>query len=280
MQTLWLVGGSAALAAVFAVSLPILRARRRRRLMRTPLPAAWEEILRGNVGLYSLLPDDLRRELHGRVQVFLDEKHFEGCGGLEMTDEIRLAIAAQACFLLLNRPTARCYPRLRSILVYPHAYVAPERYPIGWGVYIEELSERLGESWSGGTVVFAWDSVAGGVRNIRDGQNVVLHEFAHQLDQEDGSADGAPILAHRSGYATWAGVLQREYDALRASARRGRRSVLDDYGATDPAEFFAVATEAFFEKPAQLLRKHPALYDELRSYYRLDPAVWIKSRNR
>ena len=181
-----------------------------------------------------------------------------------MTDEIKVTIAAQASMLLLNRrPTY--FPKLRTILVYPHTYVAKQN---------GRDSVRLGESWQNGPVVLTWDSVKGGARNVRDGKNVVLHEFSHQLDQEDGSADGAPILESRSCYATWARVLSAEYDRLRAKKKKFRRSVLNKYGATNPAEFFAVATEAFFEKAKQMKKKNPELYEELKTYYKLDPLEW------
>jgi hypothetical protein len=221
-----------------------------------------------NVPLYGRLPEELKEQLHGLVHVFLAEKHFEGCGGQEITDEIRVTIAAQACMLLLNRK-ARYFAKLKTILVYPHTYVAKSVSSDGH-IVVDEDSVRLGESWQNGPVVLAWDSVTGGTSNAYDARNVVLHEFAHQLDQEDGAADGAPILGGRSRYVAWARVLGAEYDAM----QKRRRSVMDRYGATNPAEFFAVATEAFFEKSKQMRKRHPELYNALREYYRLDPASW------
>jgi Mlc titration factor MtfA (ptsG expression regulator) len=220
--------------------------------------------------LKSLSAEDLR-ELEGNIQVFLSEKAFEGCGGLAMSDEIRVTIAAQACLLLLHRETD-FYPTLQSILVYPSAYTAPETTSPAPGVVREGVSVRLGESWLRGGVVLSWDDVLRGAADIHDGQNVVLHEFAHQLDQEEGAGDGAPILPRRSMYAAWARTFGEEYLRLRKDSQCGRKSVLDKYGATNPAEFFAVATECFFEKGAALKSKHPALYDELKLFYRQDPA--------
>lgn len=245
---------------------------RRRELMAAPFPDEWQEICRRTVGLYNRLPNDLQKQLHGLVNVFLDEKRFYGCKGLEITDEIRVTIAAQACMLLLNRPTG-FFRRLKTIYVYPQTYVAKETIRDGI-IEIEGHSVRLGESWQRGPVVLAWDSVRGGARNIEDGANVVLHEFAHQLDQEDGEADGAPVLDGRSGYAAWSRVLGGEYKELCDKAKRGRYSDINAYGATHPAEFFAVTTEAFFEKPKQMQRKHPELYEQLKNYYKLDPAAW------
>jgi len=249
------------------------RNKRRRHLLAAPLPEEYERIIKKNVPLYNHLPDALRRQLHGFVNVFLADKQFEGCGGLEITDQIRVTIAAQACILLLNRKT-RYFSRLHTILVYPRTYVARTVSSAG-PMTIEGRSVRLGESWRSGTVVLAWDGVIGGTSNITDACNVVLHEFAHQLDQEDGAADGAPILEQRSRYAAWAAVLSKEYEALRRKKARHQRSVLSKYGATSPAEFFAVATEAFFEKPRQMEKRHPELYDELKEYYKLDPERWL-----
>jgi len=250
----------------------VRRGARRRRLLATHLSTDWERIVQKNVPLYSRLPEELKKQLGGLVHVFLSEKRFEGCGGLEITDEIRVTIAAQACMLLLNRQTP-CFRKLRTILVYPHTYSAPTVSSDGT-VTTEGHSTRLGESWQNGPVVLAWDSIIGGTSNRADAHNVVLHEFAHQLDQEDGAADGAPILSHRSRYVAWARVLGAEYEALQSSKAKHRRSVMDKYGATNPAEFFAVATETFFEKAGQMKENHPELYNELKDYYKLDPVEW------
>ncbi len=247
---------------------------RRERLRSQPFPPAWLDIIKQNVPIYDRLSEADQRELHGHIQVFLAEKFFEGCGGLELTAEIKVTIAAQACLLLLHRVT-NYYPRLITILVYPHAYVARSIEPIGGGVVQEGETARLGEAWKDGVVVLSWDDVRRGTSDLHDGHNVVLHEFAHQLDQQDGSADGAPILEHRSQYVTWARVLRDEYEQLRRDAEQGRSGVLDKYGATNPAEFFAVATECFFEKPIQLRWKHTQLYAELKKYYRQDPASFV-----
>jgi Mlc titration factor MtfA (ptsG expression regulator) len=190
-----------------------------------------------------------------------------------MTEEIRVMVAAQACLLLAGRDSKKVYPRLKSVLVYPHTYVAG-----GKGIFggkLRERSARLGESWQTGTVILSWHSVQGGARNIQDGHNVTLHEFAHQLDQEDGAADGAPLLANRMATRTWAGCFQKEYRDFLKQLEKGRRTVIDDYGATNGAEFFSTATEAFFEKSKQLADKRPELYAELHSYYQLDPKEWI-----
>ncbi|MGE0710187.1 MAG: zinc-dependent peptidase [Planctomycetota bacterium] len=246
------------------------RRRRRARLRAQPFPERWVEVLRRRVPVYERLPPADQRELQGHIQVFLAEKRFEGCAGLEVTEEMQVTIAAQACVLLLHRET-EYFPKVDSILVYPHAYQATSAETLPDGSVVERTDVRLGESYGGGTVVLSWDDVVDGAACVRDGRNLVLHEFAHQLDQEDGSADGAPVLDQRSRYVAWARVLGEEYAALQAAEAAGRRTVIDKYGATNPAEFFAVITEAFFEKPGPLKRKHPELYEELRSYYRQDP---------
>jgi hypothetical protein len=244
--------------------------RRREKIRERPFPAEWRAILERGFPLYGRLTPENRAELEGHVQVFLEEKSFEGAGGLEMTDEIRVTVAAQACVLLLHRDTDY-YPRMKSVVVYPRAYLAAHRSEEG-GIVTEGHQARLGESWSSGAVVLSWGDVRAGARDLRDGHNVVFHEFAHQLDLEDGGVDGVPELEGGSAYRAWARVFSAEYLELRADARKGRRSVLDDYGATEPAEFFAVATEAFFEKPRSLRSKHPELYAELAAFFQQDPA--------
>jgi MtfA peptidase len=250
-----------------------LRRLRRERLRRRPFPAEWLAIVERHVPLYRELSEADQRELLQHIQVFLAEKEFEGCAGLVITDEMRVTIAAQACILLLHRET-NYYPGLEVILVYPHAYVARHYERNAIGVVTDELRTRLGESWSDGAVVLAWDSVRAGAGDLRDGHNIVFHEFAHQLDSEDGHANGGPILPRRSMYIAWARILGQEYEKLRGDAMSGRDTVLDTYGATNPAEFFAVVTESFFTVPRQLKGQHPALYEELRLYYGQDPAGW------
>jgi Mlc titration factor MtfA (ptsG expression regulator) len=245
--------------------------RRRAALRAEPLKAEERAVIDKNVPYAATLDDDDRKELEGLVKIFLAEKSFEGCAGLEITPEIRITIAALACILLLHRETD-IYPGVDAILVYPSAYRAPSRIREG-GVVIEGEQERLGESWTRGLVVLAWDHVKSDAAQPADGQNVVLHEFAHQLDSEDGWMDGAPDLGARARYTSWAHVLGAEFGELSAKLHAGRRSDIDSYGATSPAEFFAVVTEMFFEKPRALKRRHPELYAELATFYKQDPAA-------
>ncbi len=244
--------------------------RRRSALREQPLSAEQRALLRKNVPYLQHLSADDHAELEALVQVFLAEKDFEGCGGLELTEEMMLTIAAQACILLLHRETD-VYPDLDVILVYPSAYRAPHLAAEG-GIVLEGEQTRLGESWTRGIVVLAWDHVLSGAAQPADGQNVVLHEFAHQLDGEDGVMDGAPDLGSRARYTSWAQVLGDEYQELSERLHAGRPTEIDAYGATNPAEFFAVVTELFFEKPIAMRKRHPELYAELAGFYKQDPA--------
>ena len=256
----------------------MLKALRRRKLRSAPFPERWLRIIQDRCPFYRRLSDDDRYELQGHVQVFLVEKQFEGCGGFVIEEEHKVCIAAQACLLLLHRETDY-YPDLRTILVYPTTFVVSTTSHVGGGIMHERQESRLGESWRHGAIVLAWDAVSSGMAEPDSGHNVVLHEFAHQLDYEDGSADGVPLLgrgeslsARRRRYAEWLRVMQEEFQRLRARAQRGEPDVLREYGATNPAEFFAVATESFFGKPRELREQHPALYEQMSWYYRQDPA--------
>lgn len=245
----------------------IKRSAQRNKVQKQPFPEAYSEILSKNLPFYPRLTPENKSRLHRKVLVFLDEVNFEGCGGLELTDEIKLTIAGQASMLLLNSEKS-FFNIITSVLVYPSAYMAKSHNADGT---VQEESVRLGESWTTGAVVLAWDNVLYGLKNTDDGQDVVLHEFAHQLDQEDGSGNGAPILSGKSAYASWARILGAEFKTHKAKTAKFKKTTMDRYGATNPAEFFAVATETFFEKPEQLQAKHPELYDELKGYYKVDP---------
>ncbi len=235
----------------------------------------WIAMLEENLPLYQKLPGDLRPLLHQRIARFVASTRFEGCGGLELTEEMIITIAAQASLLVLHRDGTP-YPELRTVYLYPTTFSSVQKRVDPIGIVTEGEVSRLGESWSSGTVVLAWDSVAHGARDILDGQNVTFHEFAHQLDHEDGPTDGAPPLANRAAYQSWARVFSANYQDFLNQLDSDKRTVLDPYGASEPAEFFAVATEAFFEKPRQLEKKRPELYQELKSYYQLDPAKWFR----
>ena len=245
--------------------------RRRNRLASQRFPGEWLAIIERNVPFYKKLPPADKKELQRHILVFIGEKRFEGCGGLETTDEIKVTIAAQACILLLHRET-NYYPGLPSILVYPQAYVAHKTQCLAGGVVAEGQDVRLGESWHRGSVVLSWDDVRRTAADIHDGHNVVFHEFAHQLDCSGAKGDSTPVLRDRSTYIAWARILQRDYEKLRRDVSRNRSTFLNRYGAANPAEFFAVATECFFEQPERLQELHPDLYNELKHFYQQDPA--------
>ena len=251
-----------------------LRQRRRKRLLARPFPAEWADILRQNVAVYCRLSADERARLGQRIQVFVAEKYWEGCNGLEITDEIKVTIAGQACLLVLGLD-GEYFDRLVTVLVYPSEYVATETTHGPGGVVTESTDPRLGETWHRGPVILSWPSVLAGGRVADDGDNVVLHEFAHFLDTQDYGFDGTPPLEDSGQYRTWQEVMTAEYNQLVKRSRKGRPTLLDHYGAKNEAEFFAVATEHFFEQPIDMQTLHPQLYETLRLFYRQDPAAWF-----
>jgi len=267
----WLVLAGLGVAAWFAAE-PWLREFRRRRLRARPLSEAQRTLLR-RLPLYRRLPPRLQAELRGHLQVFLAEKRFVGCAGLAVTDLMRVTIAAQACLLMLGRD-ADYFPFLREVLVYPSAFVVERLQADPNGVHTHLNRTLSGESSSNGQVVLSWDDALEGARDGDDGRNVVIHDFAHQLDQEFGPANGAPLLATRADYARWSDVLAASFESLRRQLAAGLPTLLDPYGAQDPAEFFAVACEVFFERGEAMARVEPALYGELRRYFGVDPAAW------
>ncbi len=248
---------------------------RRRRAGRRGFPAEWLAIIERNVAYYKKLPAADRDELQKHILIFMAEKRFEGCAGLEITDEIKVTIAAQACILLLHRKTDY-YPGLYSVLVYPGRYIARRTEHLGYGIVVERPDVRSGESWHRGSVVLSWDDVLQSAGDIHDGQNVVFHEFAHQLDTSGGKGDSSFVVRDRSSYIAWARVLQKDYEQLREAAVCNEPTLLRKYGATNPAEFFAVSTECFFEQPQKLQKLHPDLYAELKNFYQQDPASPIR----
>lgn len=247
------------------------RRRARKALLSSPLTDRQRAIVASQVPLSRRLPSELHGKLEGKINAFLDQVEFLGCNGLEVTEEMRLSIAAQACMLIANSNT--WYDHLHTILIYPSAFKSRQKQHNGY-VVTERETVRTGESWSRGPVVLSWAHTRQGALNDRDGHNVVFHEFAHQIDDLSGHTDGVPILDRHQSFAAWARAFTTAYDSHVQHVHAGRKTVLDAYGAEGPEEFFAVAVEAFFEKPAALKRSEPAIYEQLALLFRLEPTTW------
>lgn len=249
--------------------------RRRKKLMKAPFPPEWEDFLQRNVAHYCMLDDIERAQLRALIQVFIAEKYWEGCGGLKLTDEIRVTISAHACLLLLGLPH-NYYENVQTILVYPSTVVPPARKP-GFFEVVQEPMETshpiIGQAFHQGPVIIIWDAALHGGRHPESGHNVVYHEFAHKLDMLDGAVDGTPPLRNRAEYRDWIKTCSREYLRLQQDTEHGRKSFLDDYGAANEAEFFAVATEQFFDQPLLMIQNAPELYRVLKEYYRQNPSL-------
>jgi hypothetical protein len=255
-----------------------LKQQKRGRLQVRSFPKEWLGLVHRHVVFFQRLSAGDRAELLGHVQVFLAEKRFEGCAGFTITDEVRVTIAAQACLLLLHR-RADYFPGLLTILVYPLTYTVEEKRQIGEHIWEEGTVSRLGETGRRmGSLVLSWGAVRHGAADPADGKNVVLHEFAHQLDFENGAADGVPGLETREQQLAWSRVMRAEFASLRAADQSGVPTLLNTYGATNPAEFFAVSVEAFFEQPLALRARHPKLYAELQQYFQQNPVEYSAER--
>lgn len=265
------------LAALWLFVYPIWRRQRRERM---PFPAHWEAIVRRRLPFYERMPAALQTALKNQIKHFLANKRFVGCAGQQIDDDVRVSIASQACLLILER-AGDYYTSLHTIMVYPSEFRAAREQHDEAGLISHHSPILAGEAWSDGRIILSWDSVKHGAADFSDGFNVVLHEFAHQLDNQYGHANGAPWLNSREAYQRWSEVFSAEFERLRALASdpaaawmNQSNQVLDFYGASEPAEFFAVATEAFFERPVQLASHHPELFEQLLWYYRVDPRAW------
>ncbi len=243
----------------------------RNRLLSMDLTDRERAIIAEAVPLTTKLPKDLRPAFEGRMNVFLEQVTFHGYEGLELTEEMQLSIAAQACLLVVNSPS--WYENLRTILVYPTAFRSKQHRREGH-VMLEQETVMLGQSWSRGPVVLSWAHSKQGALNDEDGHNVVLHEFAHQLDDLTGRTNGLPILRKGQSFARWEKAMLDAFNKHVALVEKGRKTFIDPYGATGHEEFFAEAVVVFFEKPAKLQLQEPALYEELATLLGLDPATW------
>lgn len=244
----------------------------RRELLSSRLSDGAFEIVCAEVPLFQRLPEELQTSVEGKINLFLDQVEFLGFEGLEVTEEMELSIAAQACILIANKDT--WYRNLRTILVYPSAFKSRQQSREGY-VVKERETVRLGESWARGPVILSWQHSQEGASDDRDGHNVVLHEFAHQLDDLSGRTDGAPTLAKGQNPKDWDAAFDQAFTKLVNDTLHGRDTFLDGYGATNPQEFFAVAVESFFEKPVEMKQREAAVYKEMSKFFELDPAGWF-----
>ena len=265
---LLLLGAASGLAALLLQ--PRWQARRRARIAAQPFPVAWRRILRQRVPAAARLPADLQQRLKQHILVFVAEVPFIGCRGQAITDEVRITIAAQACLLLLGQARPVRYPRLRQVLVYPGAFAVQAAQAAEGGVVHEQRQALAGQSWAHGQVVLGWAEVLAGAADPGDGQNVVVHEFAHQIDQDKGVADGRPWLPGPARRRRWTAVMDAAFDQL----HREPSALIGSYAATSPAEFFAVVSELFFEQPQALAAEVPAVYQELVLLYQVHPLAW------
>lgn len=204
--------------------------------------------------------------LQSKIKLIVAEKDWEGCDGLKVTDEMRVTIAAQAGLMLLGVPNFY-FDNVNTILIFPKAFT--RQIPDGHGE-----SHRAGEAWQGGPIVLSWRDTLQGGRNEDDGRNLVVHEFAHALDGLDGEMGGNVMFDDSETSDRWFSVVEREFNVLCAAKANGVRTLLDHYGATNKAEFFAVSSETFFEQPRRLREDHGELFDLLMKYYKLDPRNW------
>jgi hypothetical protein len=258
---------------------PWFKKSRRRRLLAEAISLEWLGLLKQRVPYYGYLSTEQKTQLCDDLRIFIAEKQWVGCGGQQITDEIRVLIAAQACLLTLNIQPTYHYDRVKSILVYPTAYRHPGKFENHGGI-VSEGTVLSGEAWPRSPIVLSWRDVLEGIANPHDGYNVVFHEFAHHLDGLDGDTDGTPPLESRQQYAAWDAVVSTEYNRLVQAVNAGTPSLLREYGATNRAEFFAVATECFFERGQELKQRQPELYDVLRGFYQFDTASWPQGEPR
>ena len=244
----------------------------RKMLYSQPLSNNWTNLLRKYVPLACKVPEHLQAIYHGHINYFLATKTFVGRGGFSVDEKTRITIAGNACLLVLTR-TRVIFPGFKTIIVYPETYQAPGSSNRD-GLVGQNIEHRAGESWFRGPVVLAWSNVETGSNISNDGHNVVIHEFAHKLDEENQLMNGLPILKDKSHYAAWAQVLGNEYQRFLERVDAGSNSVIDSYGAVSAVEFFAVITESFFEKPQLMKMRLPELYAQLSRYYGIDTASW------
>jgi len=254
--------------------MPLIQSIRRYLIRNREFPEQWKQILDRRVPFYRYLPESLKSELHKHMPIVMEEKHFEGCGGLVMNDEKRVIISAYATLLILGEPTGY-YPDLQAILVYPSDYYAEVLEEDPSGIITEGVEYRSGESWGVGSIVLSWQDIEKDLAHPFSGRNLIFHEFSHQIDDVYGVTAGIDESGDVFTSNEWNDTLAREFRALRVAVQRSHKTLLDPYGATLPAEFFSVATECFFECGYTMREQHPDLYRMFVQFYKLDPAGWL-----
>lgn len=231
------------------------------------VPDRWQAVLEKNVPLLARLDNEAREALYGCIGRFLREKKFEGVKGQPITEEVKLTVAAQACLLHLNLD-GPLYPKLRTIIVYPDVYVADDVELREGGVEVPGREVRAGESWGHGTLLLSWREVIEGAADPGDGHNLIFHEFAHKLDEETGESNGSPILPNPERQKAWERAFSNAFETVRRAIDHGSTiGPFNPYAGTSPAEFFAVATELFFERPGALRAFDHELYQQLEWFY-------------
>jgi len=234
----------------------------------------WEQSLANYWPIFSRIPYELKIKLRKHILNFMAEKQMIGCQGLKLSEQEQVIIAAQACLLIVNKSFER-YDQLKSILIYPSSFITHRDISLGNGTIASDKRILSGEAWETGKVIISWNDTVDGIANDKDGNNVVLHEFAHLLDHESGTANGAPVLNNRQDYVTWSQTLNNAFNRLQNNIESGQPTLFNPYGASNPAEFFAVVTELFFENGLLLKTHEQELYEQLKSYYEVDTATWI-----
>ena len=249
--------------------------RKRNQFAKMPTPSDWIATLETHMPVFQKFSKEDREELLTHTKILFHEKEFIGAHDLEVTEPMIVFICAQASMLLLHREPSY-FPNVNTVIIYETAFASTINQGIGGGIYLKKYQARVGESnHKTKVVVLAWDSVVYGAENPTDGKNVVLHEFAHQLDSETGNVNGAPVLSSNSSYRMWGCEMLKEYEHLKSDIAHHHKTFIDKYGATNHAEFFAVITEAFFEKPLGMQRKHPQMYKLLSEFYKQNPADYL-----
>jgi MtfA peptidase len=267
----WIILGTAVLFAAFLLFHRHLKQRRRERIMASSLTPEQRATVERLVPLVRRLPASIRASLEGKINLFLDQITFRGQNGLEVTDDMRLSIAAQACLLIVNSPV--WYDTLRNVLIYPSAFLTNRNKHDGQFVH-ESSHATLGESWARGPVILSWDHALHGGLDAEDGHNVVIHEFAHQLDGLSGHTNGIPLLRKGQAYSGWEKAMLDAFQDQVQRVQHGEPTLIDPYGATSHQEFFAEAIVTFFERPRAMRDQMPALYEQLATLLALDPAQW------